>query len=386
MGHSTIGDSRRKKPVFPLWLHSGTGQWCKKIRGINKYFGTDQDKALERYMLEKADLEAGRIPKPPMPKGLTLTGLANHFLTHKTHQVQTGELSRRSFEDYYASCDKILKHFGKDIVVQELCQTDLMAYRRELAKTLGPARLGNEVNRTRIMLNFAFNNGLIERPIQFGEFKRPKKVAFRRLRAKIGSRMIEPPDLKRILDSADVQLRAMILLGLNAGFGNADCGTLPIGAVDLKKGWIEFPRPKTGVERRVPLWQETILAIKEVLESRKTPNDGVQHDLLFVTKFGASWHVDDKPRSAISAEFRKLIVKLKLYQRGRSFYTLRHIFQTVAEETGDETATKRIMGHADGSMSDHYRERFPDARLLRVVQHVHDWVFPVDVVEGSTDD
>jgi hypothetical protein len=45
----------------------------------------------------------------------------------------------------------------------------------------------------------------------------------------------------------------MMLLGLNAGFGNNDCAALPISALDLDAGSVDFPRPKTGIARRAPL-------------------------------------------------------------------------------------------------------------------------------------
>ena len=60
-------------------------------------------------------------------------------------------------------------------------------------------------------------------------------------------------------------MKPMILLGINCGFGNADCATLPIRALDLEEGWINFPRPKTGLDRRCPLWPETIKSLQEWL-------------------------------------------------------------------------------------------------------------------------
>jgi len=33
----------------------------------------------------------------------------------------------------------------------------------------------------------------------------------------------------------------MMLLGVNIGFGNADCGTLSLSALDLEGGWIDYP-------------------------------------------------------------------------------------------------------------------------------------------------
>jgi hypothetical protein len=38
--------------------------------------------------------------------------------------------------------------------------------------------------------------------------------------------MFEADDLRRIIDVADQPLKAMILLGINCGFDNNDCGTL----------------------------------------------------------------------------------------------------------------------------------------------------------------
>jgi len=105
--------------------------------------------------------------------------------------------------------------------------------------------------------------------------------------------------------------------------------------------------------------------------------------VLFVTKYGAPWHVDGATGNPISSAFRKLLNKLDLYREGLSFYALRHSFQTVADECGDYLATKRIMGHADRSISDLYRERFSDDRLVKVIEHVHAWLFPSPAVENE---
>lgn len=65
-----------------------------------------------------------------------------------------------------------------------------------------------------------------------------------------------------------------MLLAVNCGFGNSDCGTLPLSAIDLKGCWINCHRPKTGVNRRCPLWPETVTAIKAALASRPEPIRG----------------------------------------------------------------------------------------------------------------
>src|SRR5262249_20845999 len=76
-------------------------------------------------------------------------------------------------------------------------------------------------------------------------------------------------------------------------------------------------------------------------------------------------------------EMRKLLGKLGINGRKRlGFYTLRHVFRTVADEARDQPAADYIMGHEIPHMSSVYRETISDARLKTVTDHVHDWLFP----------
>jgi integrase len=86
--------------------------------------------------------------------------------------------------------------------------------------------------------------------------------------------MFEAEEIRQMLAAASPQLKAMILLGINAGLGNTDCGRLPLSALDLERGWLTYPRPKTGVARRCPLWAETVEAIREALAERPGPLPG----------------------------------------------------------------------------------------------------------------
>ena len=74
----------------------------------------------------------------------------------------------------------------------------------------------------------------------------------------------------------------------------------------------------------------------------------------------------------------KLLKKLKLHRRGLGFYTLRHTFETEAGAAKDQVAVNAIMGHVDETMAANYRERIDDSRLQAVVNHVHEWLFPVE--------
>ncbi len=96
-----------------------------------------------------------------------------------------------------------------------------------------------------------------------------------------------------------VPLTAMILLGVNCGFGNADVGTLPLSALDLAGGWINFSRPKTAIERRCPLWPETVAALREWLAVRPLAKLSEHQQLVFLTAKGGSWakETSDNPVS-----------------------------------------------------------------------------------------
>tara|TARA_B100000809_G_scaffold248794_1_gene279271 strand:+ start:200 stop:775 length:576 start_codon:yes stop_codon:yes gene_type:complete len=189
--------------------------------------------------------------------------------------------------------------------------------------------------------------------------------------------MFENVEIRRILNAAPVQLKAMVLLGINAAFGNQDCGLLPIDAVDLDSGWIGFARPKTGIDRRSPLWPETVEALRAAITVRPVPKDDADAGLVFITKYGKSWH-RDTPDNPVANEIRKLLDSVGIKRKGLGFYGLRHSFRTVADATLDFPAIDLIMGHADPGIAAHYRERISDDRLRAVTDSVHTWLFADD--------
>ena len=62
-------------------------------------------------------------------------------------------------------------------------------------------------------------------------FKRPSKKSLRKERIAQGPKMFESAEVRAMLAKAGQPLKAMILLGINCGFGNNDCATLPLKAV-----------------------------------------------------------------------------------------------------------------------------------------------------------
>jgi integrase len=369
------GKPAKPYPDFPLFPHA-TGRWAKKIRGRLHYFGPwgDPDAALRKYLDQRDDLHAGRTPRVS-GDGLAVRDLLNRFLTSKRHLVDTQEITPRTFADYHATCARVGAAFGLTRRVADLAADDFAALRAALAKKWGPVALGNEIQRVRVVFKFGYDAGLIDQPMRYGPgFKRPSKKVLRQARHAKGPRLFEPAQLRSLLDAAGVQLKAMLLLGVNCGFGNADCGTLPLAALDLEGGWVNYPRPKTGVPRRVPLWPETVAALRAVLAARKAPTDPGDAGLVFVTRYGDSW-AKEKTDNPVSKETAKLLKELGIHRPGLNFYALRHTFETVGGEARDQVAVDAIMGHARDDMASVYREKVGDERLKAVTDHVRAWLF-----------
>jgi integrase len=370
----------KPSPDFPLFPHA-TGRWAKKIRGKMHYFGpwSDPDGALAKYLEQRDDLHAGRKPRAD-PDAVTVKDVANAFLNAKQALVESGELSPRTWDDYKLICDLVVAHFGKGRLVSDVRPDDFGPLRNQMAKRWGPHRLGAKlIQYTRSLFKFAFDAGMIDTPVRFGPgFRRPSKKTIRLNRAEQGPKLFTADETRSLLAAAGTAMRAMLLLGINCGFGNADCGNLPLSAVDLDAGMIDFPRPKTGIPRRCALWPETVAALRAALAKRPDPKDQADAGLVFITKYGGGW-CKDTSTNPISQETAKLLLLLRLGINGRKglgFYTLRHTFRTVADEAKDQPAADYIMGHEVPHMSAVYRETISDVRLKAVADHVRAWLVP----------
>jgi len=135
-------------------------------------------------------------------------------------------------------------------------------------------------------------------------------------------------------------------MGLNAGFGNADCWALRHH--HILGDMVDMPRPKTGVERRACLWPETIRAVERA---------GLP--------FGGRLGPFPRPES-IGKLFRSLCSRLGIYQPKRTFYSLRRTYRTAVDEHLDRPAIDMTMGHTTPGMGSRYVASISDDRL-RVV-------------------
>jgi hypothetical protein len=75
---------------------------------------------MEKYRRQVDDLQAGKVLRDRPADGPRLRDLRNAFLTSKTHRLQTGELSHRTFMDSRRTTDALIAHFGRDRLLSDI--------------------------------------------------------------------------------------------------------------------------------------------------------------------------------------------------------------------------------------------------------------------------
>ncbi len=373
-----LSEKQRARQDARPFAHA-SGRWAKKCRGKFVYLGYVRDdpagqQAWLKWLEIRDDVRAGRTPRCKAPEGLTVRELVNRWLTSKQQKMDAGELAFVTFRSYKTLCDLVVPQLGADRLVADLHPEDFASLRAVMAKRWGPVMLSNAVQYVRGIFKYAYENRLIEKPVLFGtDFVRPSAKTLRAARNGHGPRMFTTKQLRAILDAADPTAKAIILVGLNCAMGNSDVASLETTAVDLEAGWLQHARGKTAIPRRVPLWPETVAAIKESLAARPRAAANCAR-YLFLSRRGRSL-VGKRDGGAVASIFRRVASAAGV--EGRHFYDLRRTFQTVAEESRDLSAVQSIMGHAPASsdMSAIYRQRVSDDRLRAVVGVVRDWLF-----------
>lgn len=370
-----------KKKKLPLYRHRN-GQWAKTIRGRKYYFGTDYASALKRYLAEKDHIGAGvTVPTVPASDLLTLADLANLYLAWMKERVVAGELSTRTRSEAISTLKRLAAFRGRDDYPAHWSPQDFADIKEELFRPVartkairggikGPSvarrastTVDGDIRRITAWLNWCSKSEYIPSPRYGASFQQTPARQLRIRRADAGPRNLEAAEIRKILGASSARFRPILLLACNSGMGAADIAQL---RVQPDGEWLDCPRQKNGVPRRIWLWPETIIAIAGIAGRSNDDN------LLFRTAQGLPWVRGST--DAISQRF-KAIREAAGVPRG-TFYDLRRTFQTVAEETLDFPAVSHVMGHIAGSgdMSARYRQRISDDRIRRVCEHVRSWL------------
>lgn len=389
----------RKDPATGERVHSG---WNKRVPGRKKKVwictatvAPTPEAADAHYsqniLTYKASPDPLAIPKDAM----TLADLADRFMERK----RRAGIQDRSLDEYSLAIQDFIDSCGDDVLVVDLGPAHFAKARAALDARFGTDRLHKFITMVRSMFKWAMKPPLRMLMPDYGdEFDLPKTRHFRLARKADrelnGLKFFEPGDVAKLLEQADRPMRAMILLALNGGFGNTDVAELPRAVVDLKGGWLDYARSKTGVSRRVPLWPETRKALADVIgykpKSRVRPGVFESPTLVFLTRKGRPYIEDHRSptgtllhKDDVSTRFNVLCRRCGLTQKGRGFYSLRRTFRTIADELADERAADLIMGHDAGDMGGVYVQRILDERLRAVAEHVRLRILPSGAGSGG---
>lgn len=363
----------KKKPDkpyadFPLFPASN-GQWAKKINGKRYYFGvwSDPDSAVKFYERVRHDLYSGREPSiSDLSARLTLKTLSNLFLAAKKKAASSGEISEQTYKEYHRSALQLVLILGQDLDVTMLRVDDFVKLRQKLSEqSTSPVTLKNHITRIKVLFRWAYDTAVIDKPAPYrSAFKLPSATLLRKARNG-QSKLWEPKEIRQLLKHARGYMKPAIYLAINCGLGNKDFCELKWLAI--KNGWLTYPRPKTGVERKAKLWPETVAA----LDAWKVQSQAYESEHVCCTEWSDKLGISNTP---IAHEFEDLAELAKVIRNGRGFYALRHTYRTVADGCKDQPAIMLTMGHADSSISGVYRQHIEDARLKAVSDHVRAWL------------
>jgi len=329
--------SRNRPTCSPVSYHKHTRQYYVTRGGRRVYLGTDEDEAIKKYYRLGLGLEPTK-QESATPIQLTMKELANRFITAQQANWMNPKDTLKSYKDW-------LGRFLKDhprLKVSEFTVERFAAWKISL-KNRGYSHesVNHYLSAVRAMFTFAEEIGLIEK---VPKLKRIKNEP----RSKPGSK--EKPlyslrDIDRLLDEADIQMKAMIMLALNCGFGPKDMHDLTWEDINGER--VTLPRSKTGVCQTYLLWPETLKQLIKIEQQRSrhilrlAKRAGVRSDKghVFVTRFWRLWN-----RDAIAEQFRKLCKKAGLPCYG--FYRLRYCASTAMSLVATPHVQRKFMRHS----------------------------------------
>ena len=360
-----ISKRKTRSDKFPLTLHP-TGQYCKKIKGKIRYFGTDKKKALEKYLAQSTYLHGAQSMVLKTSNGkMTLKQLCDLYLHYQNSRVLVGAITAKHYNDLAGSLGRLMAFLGPGCKIESISTLDLQNYKRKLQSSYASVNRQNlHIGLIKAMFHWARKNDVLDSIPNIDAISKNRVVHKEKY-------TFNQQQIRKLLSTPDVKMKAMIWLGLNCGFGCTDCSRLKLEDLDFKNNRVNLPRKKTGIGRNLPLWPETIQALKEISRSGT---------FVFVTSQGHPWirttattNDNGEPKyiydNRISTKFSRLMKKVRIQApKGTGFYTLRRTAATIAARSGDPFAVQRLLGHVDLTMATRYVQDV-SAQTDRVIEN-----------------
>jgi len=290
------------------------------------------------------------------------TASARAYFSAWLQRREAEEIAAASLKRYRQVLERFELKLGDnaDKDLSFISREEIQSFRDELTTSLSPASANIYLKILRMVLQDAWRDGLLLENVA------AKVRTIRNKRNPEGRRPFTLPELKRLLDKADIEWRGIILTGLYTGQRLGDICRLIWRSVDLKKAELAISTEKTG--RRV------ILPIAKPLLSHylNLPSTDDPTKPLFPRAFTTAT-VQGRTGS-LSNQFFDLLVSAGLATKrthkaaedgeGRSgkrqtnplsFHCIRHTATSLLKNAGvSEAVAMDIIGHESRSISDNY--------------------------------
>jgi integrase len=315
--------------------------------------------------------------------------LFNRYLAAQERKRDAGKIGSRALADSAGTLKRVLAILN-DRLTSTLAAEDFDRLGQRLAKGRSAVTVAGDVRRTKAAFNWAHKAGLIAKLPSYGaDFEAPPVRIIRLAKSQRGAMMFSATELRTLITTAPVHLKAMILLGANCALLPIDLARLTFEEIDSDFAWLRQARHKTGVDRLAALWPETAKALRASIAERTKPGNKAYTDLVFLTESGLPVVRTRTPAKAakdpkaalnqtvinrVTSDFRDLQKTVGVYRHGRGFNSLRHGFLTVAEASRDFPAVAKVMGHSVPGVSSHYREHIGDDRIKAACEVVRAWL------------
>ena len=117
---------------FPITLHP-TGQYCKKIKGKIRHFGTDKKKALEKYSAQATYLHGALSLGQKISNGkMTLKQICDLYLHYQNSRILVGDITAKHYNDLKYSLSRFMVFLGQGCKIESISSLDLQDYKRKL--------------------------------------------------------------------------------------------------------------------------------------------------------------------------------------------------------------------------------------------------------------
>lgn len=316
-----------------------------------------------------------------MSKQNTVEIAAVEFLKFKQKELDRGNIKPATIRGYRENARRFVALFGARTQLANIGPKQFQHAMQRITNAR-PTSQNTYMLGIEVIFNFCVRHGLLERRPDFGAYW--SKFSKHNLDDVRIQRLFSREEILTMLAGADHHLKAMILLGISCAMNNGDVAELRKSVIDYGNACMNYRRVKTKVPRPLlPLWPETIEALKAAVAMRPKAADAEWDDYVFLTEKGKPYA--HSPNGYLSKKFGKFLKGINVHRAQCGFNTLRHTFKTIATNNrNNQVAVDAIMGHRPPGVGGNYLEFVDEEWIGDVSRSVHDWLFDCQPQQDTT--